>query len=284
MVTGHSTVQPRSLYTSSPTADRAARQGLGGQQGLLVLVACLAAVAFATLGVGRDTPRTLTQVGSFAGPQTHYSVHAGDEHCANAGADCRQPQRRRASSHCRHWRPPCSDGARRICCVDVLETSDVLTTLHQLSQHNRVLHADRLQCYIDLTVACMTPFVCAGDARPCFTAIPHPYDYCFTQCFHPAIRITLHATAQWRSTKEASLYPHESLKGTAATPSNRMETVNTNGSPCTLLRVLCMQWHKDLCFTRSPQVRQPFLWPDLLPSIPQGQTCSGGTKLLSLHT
>jgi hypothetical protein len=55
-------VQPRTLYTQSPTADRAARQGLGGQQGLLVLAACLAAVAVALLGVGRDAPQTLSQV------------------------------------------------------------------------------------------------------------------------------------------------------------------------------------------------------------------------------
>ena len=48
-------MQPRSLYTSSPTADRAASQGIGGQQGLLFLAACLAAVAVATLGVGRET-------------------------------------------------------------------------------------------------------------------------------------------------------------------------------------------------------------------------------------
>jgi hypothetical protein len=54
-------VQPRKLYTSSPTADSAARQGLGGQQGLIVVAVCLAAVAAATF-LGRDGPQTLAQV------------------------------------------------------------------------------------------------------------------------------------------------------------------------------------------------------------------------------
>lgn len=57
-------MQPRTLYTSSPTSDQAAKQGLGGQQGLLLLVACIAAVAVATLGVGRESNQTLTQVRS----------------------------------------------------------------------------------------------------------------------------------------------------------------------------------------------------------------------------
>ena len=44
-------VEPKTLYTSSPTSDRAARQGLGGAQGLAVLAAALGLVAVITLGV-----------------------------------------------------------------------------------------------------------------------------------------------------------------------------------------------------------------------------------------
>lgn len=53
--------QPRSLYTSSPTSDKAARQGLGGQQGLIVIAVCIAVVAAVTF-LGKEGPQTLSQV------------------------------------------------------------------------------------------------------------------------------------------------------------------------------------------------------------------------------
>ena len=53
--------QPRQLYTSSPTSDQAARQGIGGQLGVLILVGCIAAVGAASL-FGREGPQTLAQV------------------------------------------------------------------------------------------------------------------------------------------------------------------------------------------------------------------------------
>jgi len=55
-------LQPRQLYTSSPTSDLAARQGLGGQLGLLIVVGIIAAVGAASL-FGRDAgPQTLAAV------------------------------------------------------------------------------------------------------------------------------------------------------------------------------------------------------------------------------
>lgn len=45
-------VEPKTLYTSSPRADAAAREGLGGSQGLAIAGAVLALVALATLAVG----------------------------------------------------------------------------------------------------------------------------------------------------------------------------------------------------------------------------------------
>ncbi|KAK9909251.1 hypothetical protein WJX75_009506 [Coccomyxa subellipsoidea] len=58
-------VEPRSLYTSSPTSERAARQGLGGQQGLIVVAMCIAVVAAVTF-LGKEGPATLAQVSAVA--------------------------------------------------------------------------------------------------------------------------------------------------------------------------------------------------------------------------
>ena len=52
-------IEPRQLYTSSPTADRAARQGLGGSQGLAVLAGALGIVALVTLVGAAQPPDTL---------------------------------------------------------------------------------------------------------------------------------------------------------------------------------------------------------------------------------
>ncbi|KAI7837822.1 hypothetical protein COHA_008310 [Chlorella ohadii] len=52
-------VEPKQLYTSSPTSDRAARQGLGGVQGLAVLAAAGAIVAAVTLGIAKNPADTL---------------------------------------------------------------------------------------------------------------------------------------------------------------------------------------------------------------------------------
>jgi hypothetical protein len=52
-------VEPKQLYTSSPTSDRAARQGLGGIQGLAVLAAAGAIVAAVTLGIAKNPADTL---------------------------------------------------------------------------------------------------------------------------------------------------------------------------------------------------------------------------------
>lgn len=54
-----SAIEPRQLYTSSPTADRAARQGLGGTQGLAVLAGALGIVALVTLVGAAQPPDTL---------------------------------------------------------------------------------------------------------------------------------------------------------------------------------------------------------------------------------
>ena len=56
-------LQPRQLYTSSPTSDLAAKQGLGGQLGLLILVGCIAAVGAASLFSREAGPQTLAEVG-----------------------------------------------------------------------------------------------------------------------------------------------------------------------------------------------------------------------------
>ena len=55
-------LQPRQLYTSSPRSDLAAKQGLGGQLGLLILVGCIAAVGAASLFGGGAGPQTLAEV------------------------------------------------------------------------------------------------------------------------------------------------------------------------------------------------------------------------------
>jgi hypothetical protein len=57
-------VEPRQLYTSSPRADRAARQGLGGFQGLLVLGGVCGVIAVATLGLASSPADTLQGVAS----------------------------------------------------------------------------------------------------------------------------------------------------------------------------------------------------------------------------
>ncbi|CAK0783607.1 hypothetical protein CVIRNUC_006806 [Coccomyxa viridis] len=64
-------VEPRQLYTSSPTSDQAARQGIGGQLGVLILVGCIAAVGAASL-FSRDGPQTLSQVA--AGAESRQSL------------------------------------------------------------------------------------------------------------------------------------------------------------------------------------------------------------------
>ncbi|PSC70283.1 Kinesin-related 11 [Micractinium conductrix] len=59
-------VMPKQLYTSSPTSDRAARQGLGGTQGLLLLAGVIGVVGLATLGVASNGGDTLQSVASTA--------------------------------------------------------------------------------------------------------------------------------------------------------------------------------------------------------------------------
>ena len=44
-------IEPRQLYTESPTSDKYAKQGLGGIGGVIVTVGVLGAVAFATKGL-----------------------------------------------------------------------------------------------------------------------------------------------------------------------------------------------------------------------------------------
>jgi hypothetical protein len=44
-------IEPRQLYTESPTSDKYAKQGLGGIGGVIVAVGVLGAVAFATKGL-----------------------------------------------------------------------------------------------------------------------------------------------------------------------------------------------------------------------------------------
>lgn len=44
-------VEPKTLYTSSPRADSAARQGLGGSQGLAIILAISAIVVALTVGI-----------------------------------------------------------------------------------------------------------------------------------------------------------------------------------------------------------------------------------------
>ncbi|EIE24979.1 hypothetical protein COCSUDRAFT_52726 [Coccomyxa subellipsoidea C-169] len=68
-------VEPRSLYTSSPTADRAARQGLGGQQGLIVVAVCIAVIAAVTF-LGKEGPQTLAQVSAVADSRDSLSALA----------------------------------------------------------------------------------------------------------------------------------------------------------------------------------------------------------------
>ena len=45
-------VEPKTLYTSSPRADREARRGLGGSQGLGVVLGVMAVVAAVVVGGG----------------------------------------------------------------------------------------------------------------------------------------------------------------------------------------------------------------------------------------
>ncbi|KAL4423261.1 hypothetical protein ABPG77_004530 [Micractinium sp. CCAP 211/92] len=66
-------IMPKQLYTSSPTADRAARQGIGGTQGLILLAVLMGAVGVATLGVAGTTGDTLQSV---AGQSTQDSLSA----------------------------------------------------------------------------------------------------------------------------------------------------------------------------------------------------------------
>jgi len=47
-------VEPKTLYTSSPTSDRAASTGLGGAQGLIVVAVLIGLVAISTLGVAKS--------------------------------------------------------------------------------------------------------------------------------------------------------------------------------------------------------------------------------------
>eukprot|EP00884_Botryococcus_braunii_P015867 jgi/Botrbrau1/2964/Bobra.0026s0032.1 len=57
--------EPRMLYTRSPTAEAAARQGIGGLQGAVVLGIAIALVAAVTLGMTRlEGGQSLEQVQS----------------------------------------------------------------------------------------------------------------------------------------------------------------------------------------------------------------------------
>jgi len=61
--------EPRSLYSSSPASEKAARQGLGGPVGLAVLLAAMAAVTLITLGVYKQgTPSSLAEARPLPAP------------------------------------------------------------------------------------------------------------------------------------------------------------------------------------------------------------------------
>lgn len=55
-------VEPKTLYTSSPRSDKAARQGLGGSQGLVVVLAIAAVVAASTVGLNVLSPKGINDV------------------------------------------------------------------------------------------------------------------------------------------------------------------------------------------------------------------------------
>lgn len=143
-------VEPRQLYTSSPTSSRAASQGLGGLQGLLLLAAVCGVVAVATLGVASNPEDTL-QVGWPAGaaglepPQglvqtarhvlmCHVrpmldALPSGPWIHACAGGGCQRWRPRQPELYC--WaavggsvRPHGASAAPRFACAQVLEKSD----------------------------------------------------------------------------------------------------------------------------------------------------------------
>lgn len=49
-------VEPKTLYTSSPRSDRVASQGLGGSQGLIVVLALAGLVAISTVALSINSP------------------------------------------------------------------------------------------------------------------------------------------------------------------------------------------------------------------------------------
>jgi hypothetical protein len=70
-------VEPRTLYTSSPRADKEARKGLGGAQGLGLILGIAGVVAVATVGVGILQPKSVEEVGrSYGGGETLQEIAA----------------------------------------------------------------------------------------------------------------------------------------------------------------------------------------------------------------
>lgn len=60
-------IEPRQLYTESPTSDKFARQGLGGIGGAAVALAVVGAVAFATTGLA-GFEETNNEFANYNGP------------------------------------------------------------------------------------------------------------------------------------------------------------------------------------------------------------------------
>lgn len=60
-------VEPKQLYTESPTSDKYAKQGLGGIGGAVVALAVVGAVAFATTGLA-GFEETNNEFANYNGP------------------------------------------------------------------------------------------------------------------------------------------------------------------------------------------------------------------------
>ena len=55
-------VEPKTLYTSSPRSDRVASKGLGGSQGLILVLGISSVVAFLTVGLNFLSPKDVKDV------------------------------------------------------------------------------------------------------------------------------------------------------------------------------------------------------------------------------
>ena len=65
-------IEPKQLYTESPTSDKYAKQGLGGIPGVLLALGIVAGVAFATQNLGSFEEKN-NEFANFQGkPLTYY--------------------------------------------------------------------------------------------------------------------------------------------------------------------------------------------------------------------